>query len=72
MPEVNQIQRKFSYKKGTTTHDLPDPNPEMTPNEVKKFYAARFPELTNSNVEGPKVEKDIMIFNFTTSIGTKG
>jgi PRTRC genetic system protein C len=72
MPEVNQIERKFTYKRGTVNHDLPDPNPEMTPQEVKKFYAARFAELANASVEGPVNKDNVLTFSFTTNIGTKG
>ena len=72
MSEIQQLQRVYKYRRGGKDHDLPDPNPEMSPNEVRKFYAARFSELANGNIEGPKPEGTKLIFTLTTNIGTKG
>lgn len=72
MSEITTLQREFTYRRGGTDHVLPDPNPEMTPNEVKKFYSARFAELANGSVEGPVNNKNKLSFKFTTNIGTKG
>lgn len=72
MSTINTLQREFGYRRGGTEHVLPDPNPEMTPNEVRKFYSARFAELANASVEGPVTDKGVLKFKFTTNIGTKG
>jgi PRTRC genetic system protein C len=51
---------------------LPDPDDKMTPDEVMAFYSNQYPELTTSNVFGPKVENDQAVYEFKTTVGTKG
>lgn len=51
---------------------LPDPNPDITPDEVMAYYSNQHPELTTSNVFGPKVENDQAVYEFKTTVGTKG
>jgi PRTRC genetic system protein C len=70
--QVDTLKRKFTIKKGGKDVDLADPNPEMTPQDVIKFYSSEYPELTNSTVEGPKVEGGKAVYSFKTSVGTKG
>lgn len=52
--------------------ELSDPNPEMTPEEVMGFYSNQYPELTTSNVHGPKIENEKAVYEFKTTVGTKG
>lgn len=70
--EVTNLQRKFSFKKGGKTVDLPDPNPALAVEEVMKQYASQHPELTTATIDGPKVEGDSASYEFKTTIGTKG
>ena len=51
---------------------MDDPDPEMTPEEVMQFYAGTYPELTTSNVHGPKMEGEVAVYEFKTTVGTKG
>ena len=53
---------------------LEDPDPSMSPGEVKKFFAVQNPELTTANVEGPNIDQTTneIHYTFTHSIGTKG
>ena len=51
---------------------LSDPDPKMSPEEVMNFYSNQFPELTTSNVHGPKIENDAAVYEFKTTVGTKG
>jgi PRTRC genetic system protein C len=51
---------------------LPDPNPEMSAEEVKAFYAAQYPELATAVVNGPEAAGDKMRYTFERSIGSKG
>ena len=57
---------------GKTKQKLPDPNPVLTPQEVRDFYANQYPHLINAKVEGPEVMKSKLKYTFTTSVGTKG
>jgi PRTRC genetic system protein C len=51
---------------------LSDPNPSMSPDEVMNYYSNLYPELTTSNVHGPKIENDEAVYEFKTTVGTKG
>lgn len=66
--QVNGLDRVFIH--GNIT--LADPDSNMTPEEVMKFYANTYPELTTSNVHGPEVSGDKAVYKFKTVVGTKG
>lgn len=51
---------------------LNDPDPNMTPDEVMAFYSNQYPELTTSNVHGPKMVDGHAEYEFKTTVGTKG
>lgn len=51
---------------------LPDPDKNMSPDEVMAYYSNQYPELTTSNVFGPKVENDQALYEFKSTVGTKG
>jgi PRTRC genetic system protein C len=51
---------------------LPDPNPEMSVDEVKALYAAQYPELATAVVNGPEAAGDKMRYTFERAIGSKG
>lgn len=65
---IKGIQRVFKYK----NTELSDPDAGMTPEEVMSFYSGTYPELTTSNVQGPKIEADKAIYEFKSIVGTKG
>lgn len=67
---LNLTGLKRVFKFGERT--LSDPDKSMTPDEVMNFYAGTYPELTTSNVHGPKVENDKAVYEFKTTVGTKG
>lgn len=70
--ESESIVRKFVYEKNGKEIDLPDFNPNATPEEVVKFYAGQYPELTNAKIEAPEFEGNNVTFNVNTTVGTKG
>jgi PRTRC genetic system protein C len=47
---------------------LPDPNPEMSVEEVKALYAAQYPELATAVVNGPEAAGDKMRYTFERAI----
>ena len=51
---------------------LPDPNPEMTVDNVKALYSAQYPELTTAVVNGPEAVGDRLRYTFDRAIGSKG
>ncbi len=52
--------------------NLEDPDPAMTPEQVKKVYAEAYPKLTNGAVTGPEVKDGQEIYTFKEAVGTKG
>lgn len=62
----------FKLKKNGETLRLDDPNPEMAVNDVMDFYSMTYPELTTATPHGPMMEDDCAVYEFKTTIGTKG
>ncbi len=65
---MEALARTFKYN----TIVLDDPDPEMTPEQVKEFYANIYPELTQANIEGPELTENGLNYKFHRSYGTKG
>ena len=70
--EVTNLTRKFKFKKGSESVTLPDPNPEFTTADVIQFYSGQHPELTTCTIDGPKIEDGAAVYEFKTTVGTKG
>lgn len=70
--EVTNLKRKFSFKKDGKKVDLADPNTEFSVEEVMQFYSTKHPELTTCTIDGPKIEGDVAVYEFKTTVGTKG
>ena len=51
---------------------LPDPNPSMSPEEVRQFYSTQFPDITTASITGPEVVGDKLCYSFSRAVGTKG
>ncbi|MGH9622440.1 MAG: PRTRC system protein C [Bryobacteraceae bacterium] len=66
--QTRTLERSFSY----LGLRLPDPDPRLTPEQVKDVYAATYPEITTAVVEGPDTSGGTPQFKFTRDIGTKG
>jgi PRTRC genetic system protein C len=65
---VTKMSRVFQFQ-GIR---LPDPNPEMSVDDVKALYAAQYPELATAVVNGPEAAGDKMRYTFERAIGSKG
>lgn len=66
------IKREFVFENKGTKVSLPDPDPNMTPDQVMVFYSNTYPELNTSAVNGPRYDGDKMVYSFKTTVGTKG
>ena len=66
--QVISIERKFKYNSVT----LPDPNPDLSPDQIREFYATQYPELNNAVVEGPDTKDRVATWTFTRAAGAKG
>lgn len=65
---VTGLTRKFKHGNITLT----DPNPAMTPDWVIGFYANTYPELTTATIDGPEIKDREAVYEFKTTVGTKG
>jgi len=59
--------RVFVYN----NREFPDPDPNMTPDEVRQSMVHFFPELANAETKESKRGEDD-IFEFQKRVGTKG
>jgi PRTRC genetic system protein C len=66
--KVVDITRKFKYN----SVDLHDPNPSLSADDVRQFYATQYPELLNAVVEGPVTKAGVATYTFTRAAGAKG
>jgi len=66
--EILELKRVFEHGE----IELEDPGVNMSKEGVLEFYSNQYPELTNSSVTGPKIVGDNQVFEFSTSVGTKG
>jgi PRTRC genetic system protein C len=69
---VNGMERSFSFQKGNDIVVLSDPNPADTPEAVMSYYSNIYPELTTASVHGPEIKENKAVYEFKTTIGTKG
>jgi PRTRC genetic system protein C len=68
MIDAKVLSRSFTYN-GVK---LPDPDPKMTPDEVKNLYSHQYPELATAAITGPEASGDYLLYSFVRAIGTKG
>ena len=68
MTTIQAVNRVFSYS-GVM---LPDPDPAMTPQEVKDYFTNIYPELVNASIEGGDFDGTNQQFTFRRGTGTKG
>ena len=68
MLETKAVTRSFKFG----NRKLPDPNPKLSPAQIKDHYAALYPELTSAAVEGPQLKNGEQVYTLATQLGTKG
>ena len=66
--EKHRLLREFAYN----GIKLPDPNPEMSLEQVREVYSPAYPELTTAAIEGPEVTDDKLVYHFVRAVGAKG
>jgi PRTRC genetic system protein C len=65
---VNTTTRIFALR----GQELPDPCPNGTLDDVRKAYAAKYPEILNAEFGAPVVDGSVLRYEITTKLGTKG
>jgi PRTRC genetic system protein C len=51
---------------------IPDPDPEMTVEQVRDLLTPNFPEIATASVSGPEDTGTELRYTFSRAIGTKG
>ena len=70
--EIKGMTRTSSCMKGTEYITLQDPDPNISPDMIMNYYSNLYPELTTATVHGPVIREDMTVYEFKTTIGTKG
>lgn len=66
--QVTAPRRRFMYN----DQELPDPNRELAPEDVKGIHALSHAELGNATLTGPEVTEEWITYTYQRKIGTKG
>ncbi len=62
------VQRVFRHG----TRNIPDPDPSLTPEQVRALLTAGDPSFASAVLQGPTYENGTAIYTLTTTVGTKG
>ena len=65
---IETMDREFRYD----NLRLPDPNKELSIEEVRAAFSATYPEIATASVTGPEAVGNKLVYRFTKAIGTKG
>lgn len=71
---ATQLERIFLFNPDRLKEAIPlaDPDPHMTPEEVRHFYAGIYPLLTTATVGAAEIKNDQLVYEFNAALGTKG
>lgn len=69
---VAAAKRIFKLKQGKADVELPDPDANMTVEQVRKFYMDQYPELATATLGEHVFEGDTLTYTFTQSVGEFG
>lgn len=65
---VEKLERQFVFDGAV----LPDPDPNMSVEQVRDMYIPAHPEITTATVTGPEPIDGKMRYTFNRAIGHKG
>jgi len=66
--DIQTLTREFRYNSVV----LADPNPTLTLQQVRDFFANVYPEITSADIEGPVQAGAKEVYTFRRAVGTKG
>ncbi len=66
--QVKASKRAFRYN----NIPLVDPDPKMSVQQVREFYANIYPEITTAEIDGPENKGEQIVYTFRRAVGTKG
>ncbi len=67
MLQVAPMTREFNYN-GLA---FDDPNPSLSPEEIRDALSVTYPELTTASIQGPEAAGGKLRYNFVTALGSK-
>ena len=62
------VEREFSFN-GVK---LPDPDPKLSPEEVKTVLCTVYPDIATASITGPEPVGNKLRYSFIHAVGTKG
>ena len=66
--KTTPMRRQFSFQ----SLKFPDPNPQLSIEDVRGVLAMQYPELATAAITGPEVVGDTLRYTFERAIGSKG
>ena len=66
--QTSALKRTFTFN-GVK---LPDPDPKLSPEEVRGTLATLYPDIATASITGPEAVGDQLRYNFVRAIGAKG
>jgi len=66
--QIGVVTREFSFN-GVK---LPDPDPKLSPEQVRSVLATMYPDIATASITGPEAVGDKLRYNFVRAIGAKG
>jgi PRTRC genetic system protein C len=66
--QTSIVTREFSFN-GVK---LPDPDPKLSPEQVRSVLATMYPDIATASIAGPEAVGDKLRYNFVRAIGAKG
>ena len=66
--QTSVVTREFSFN-GVK---LPDPDPKLSPEQVRSVLATMYPDIATASIAGPEAVGDKLRYNFVRAIGAKG
>jgi PRTRC genetic system protein C len=65
---TNSLPREFTYN----GINLRDPDPKMSPEQIRDLLTATYPEIATAAIIGPEDAGNAIRYSFGREIGTKG
>ena len=66
--KTSVMRREFSF----LGVKLPDPNPQMSIEDIRGLLAMQYPEIATAAISGPEAVGDTLRYTFERAIGSKG
>jgi len=72
MLDVKKLPRVFIHTENNERIELEDFNEDWSPEAICNHYSNLYAMLTTAKVVGPEIKNDRQVFEFVSTIGTKG